>query len=322
MDKDIDVVIAWVDGNDPVHRASRLAYTENKLDNVRDDVAGETRYRQVGEINYCIASINKFAPWVRSIHIITDNQNPHVETFLEKIFPEGFIPVHIVDHKEVFRGYEKYLPTFNSRAIEAVAWRIKGLSEHYLYFNDDFLLTRPVQPEEFFDGDTSILQGYKVNTFVAKALRALRPRKNGHSKVSFRDSMLNAAEYLHAPSFIRVVHAPHPLRKSVWEKIYTEYPEMIERNVRHRFRHKEQFNTQSLYYIYALRNGLARMSGIKDSYLYLEPSGKSLLKVQRRLRRFDSVKNAHCCCFNSLDKASPEVFEEVMKWIKNKLEII
>lgn len=236
-------------------------------------------------------------------------------------FPDGYIPMQIVDHKVIFKGYEQYLPTFNSRAIEVVAWRIPELSEHYLYLNDDFLLIRPVTPDEFFDGDMSVLQGYKFNTLVAKILRALRPRKKGHSKVSFRDSMLNVAEYLNVPHFIRVVHVPHPLRKSVWERIYSEYPELVERNMRHRFRHKEQFNTQSLYYIYSLRNGLARMSGIKNSYLYLEPARKSLEKVQRRLKRFDANHIAHCCCFNSLDKASPEVFEEIMKWITKKLEL-
>lgn len=321
MNKEIDVVIAWVDGNDPVHRAKRLAYTENKLDNTRDDVAGETRYRQVGEINYCVASINRFAPWVRKIFIITDNQNPHVEEFIQQYFPEKSIPVQIIDHKEVFRGYEQYLPTFNSRAIEAVAWRIQDLSEYYLYFNDDFILTKPVLPNDFFDGDMSILHGYKFNTLFAKILRALRPRKKGHSKVSFRDSMLNAAEYLGASSFVRVVHIPHPLRRSVWEAIYDKYPELILRNVRHRFRHKEQYNTQALYYIYALKNGLARMSGIKDGYLYLEPTRKSLSQIQQKLKRFDSAKNAHCCCFNSLDKASPEIFEEIMKWIKKRIGI-
>lgn len=111
---DIDVVIAWVDGNDPKHRDKMKPYLDPQSAK-SDDIAGPTRFRSEGEIFYCVASILRFAPFVRKIFIVTDEQNPHLEEFVQKNFPDNHrTPIEIVDHKILFRGYEQYLPIFSS----------------------------------------------------------------------------------------------------------------------------------------------------------------------------------------------------------------
>ena len=107
-DMKIDAVITWVDGDDPRHKAKREQYGDRRIF-AQDDVAGSTRYKSLGEIFYCIASLNRFAPWLNKIYIVTDEQNPMVEEFLRKHFPEGTIPMEIVDHKVIFRGYDPRL---------------------------------------------------------------------------------------------------------------------------------------------------------------------------------------------------------------------
>jgi hypothetical protein len=57
--------------------------------------------------------------------------------------------VTIVDHREIF-GDDGVLPTFNSHAIESCLHRIDGLSDHYLYLNDDVFFGRRVTPSVFF----------------------------------------------------------------------------------------------------------------------------------------------------------------------------
>lgn len=42
------------------------------------------------------------------------------------------------------------LPTFSSHAIEMNLHRIPGLTEHFVYFNDDTFLIRPVSETAFF----------------------------------------------------------------------------------------------------------------------------------------------------------------------------
>ena len=93
-----------------------------------------TRFDQVNEIKFTVDSILKFAPYIKKIHIVTDNQTPG---FLanSKIYKDK---VSIVDHKIIFKGFEQYLPTFNCRSIETCIYRIPNLNEHFIYFNDDF----------------------------------------------------------------------------------------------------------------------------------------------------------------------------------------
>ena len=71
----IDAVITWVDGEDPVHEAKRRKYGHPSLFKV-NDIAGSTRYTSVGEIFWCVASLNRFAPWINRIFIVTDAQDP------------------------------------------------------------------------------------------------------------------------------------------------------------------------------------------------------------------------------------------------------
>ena len=154
-EKYIDIVLPWVDGDDPRLRAERFSYMKDGKEASLEDIAGETRYKSLGEILYCIASINIFAPFVRKIFIVTDGQDPKLQNEMQERFPNGYIPMEIVDHRVIFRGYEQYLPVFNSRAIEAMIWRIPGLSEHFILMNDDFLFTGPTTEKDFFrDGKT------------------------------------------------------------------------------------------------------------------------------------------------------------------------
>ncbi len=145
----IDAVILWVDGDDPVWKARcDKARGGNELTK-RDDIGGDLRFRQMREIDWCVAGINKFASFIRKIYVVTDGQDPHIENTVGKWF-ENPIPVEIVDHKVIFRGYEQYLPIFQSNGIETMTHRIPGLSERFVNFNDDFVLTNYVRPEDWF----------------------------------------------------------------------------------------------------------------------------------------------------------------------------
>ena len=74
----IDVVIAWVDGRDPKHRRKRKRYLADPGgDDVPEQAASkERRFSDNDEIRFCLRSIRNYAPWVRSIWLVTDNQVP------------------------------------------------------------------------------------------------------------------------------------------------------------------------------------------------------------------------------------------------------
>ena len=111
MIEKIDAVITWVDGDDPRHKAKRQAFTSSEMV-AEENVAGATRFSSLGEIFYCVASINRFAPWINKIYIVTDEQNPQLEPFLEQHFPQGYIPVFsnvpYREHKVRYNSYRSY----------------------------------------------------------------------------------------------------------------------------------------------------------------------------------------------------------------------
>lgn len=134
----IDFVITWVDGSDSKWLADRAKYAP------KGEKIDESRYRDWGFLRYWFRAVEANAPWVRKIHFVTYG---HVPKWLNINNPK----IHIVKHEDFID--KKYLPTFNSCAIEMNLHKIPGLSEKFVYFNDDTFLNKPVKPEFFFDGD-------------------------------------------------------------------------------------------------------------------------------------------------------------------------
>ena len=140
VDFPIDVVYTWVDDSDPVW-LDKYEKARQKLDsNFKNN--SSARYANNDELRYSLRSIEMFAPWVRNIYIVTDSQTP---TWLD----ESSSRIKVVDHRDIFSDTSA-LPVFNSHAIESQLHHIDGLSEHYLYLNDDVFIANPTLPETFF----------------------------------------------------------------------------------------------------------------------------------------------------------------------------
>ena len=318
-DYPIDIVIPWVDGDDPVLAAKRRQHLTGKKEEKHADVAAATRFSDLGEIFWCIDSINIFAPFIRKIFIVTDSQDPRLEEHLAARFPDGHIPVEIVDHQVIFRGYEKYLPIFNSRSIEAVIWRIPGLSEHFVLMNDDFFLAGPVKPEDFYQGDKTVCYADWRWTWLERLFRRIKRWKNRRAKATFKGSMINAVKILGGhPVFLYLAHTPRALKRSFYENFFAEHPEVLVHNLLDRFRTPRQYNSQELFYITELKAGRLKVVPTSRRLLYLKPHRGSR-HVTRNLRRFDRKRNACFGCINSIDLASAEDRHRIFNWIAHRL---
>ena len=317
----VDAVITWVDGDDPRHRAKREQFGDKKIFSL-DDVAGSTRYNSIGEIFYCIASLNRYAPWLNKIYIVTDEQNPRVEEWLTKHFPEGTIPMEIVDHKVIFRGYEQYLPTFNSISIESMTWRIPGLSEHYIEFNDDLILGAPTRPEDFFPEEGKVLcYGKCRSSLLVRLSRMLKYRMNKPKQVSFKESMLNAAELAnHHNRFIMLYHTPKALLRSAYERYYAAHPEALLRNISHRFRHATQYNPEEVHYLMLADEGRCVITDANKELFYFMAK-QDMGYIRRKLECFTRAESKKFGCFNSLDQVPEEGQKMVIDWIEHRLQL-
>lgn len=318
---DIDVVIAWVDGNDPMHKKKIQPYL-NPQAQASDDIAGPTRYRSEGEIFYCVASILRFAPFVRKIFIVTDEQYPGLEGFIQRNFPENKIPLEIVDHKVIFRGYEEYLPVFNSRAVETCIYRIPDLSENYVYFNDDFFLVRPLQITDWYDGDKIVAYGNWRNLMLDRFLWLIKPMKNGHKPVGFKDGMImGARKYGKKWRYFHLDHMPHPLKKSVIADYFLKNPDHFVSNISHKFRSGKQFNTHEIYYLLMLDSGKAVVKPSSEHLLYMKPVNRGKSYLKRKMRTFQSGNDLKFCCIGSIDMATPDDRNQLLIWLKGILSI-
>lgn len=141
-DYPVDLIYMWVDGNDKEWREKHARFSGKDYSNEGKDCEG--RYTDNDELKYSLRSIEENAPWINRIFIVTDNQVPH---WLNTDNPK----IKIIDHHEIIP--EEYLPSFNSTVIEHFLHRIPGLSEHYLFANDDCFINRPVKKEDFFTSE-------------------------------------------------------------------------------------------------------------------------------------------------------------------------
>jgi hypothetical protein len=228
----IDAVIACVDGSDLKHRAKRKRYLADPSGNAKPERAAtdERRFSDNDEIRFCLRSIRNYAPWVRTIWLVTDDQVPAA---IDREKAELY-NVRIVDHREIFRSYERLLPTFNSRAVETMLWRIEGLADRFAYFNDDMMLVGPVEPTDFFSHDGKVkLRGRwsnwneqleKGNSF------------NGGGK------LLGAEMLGYTPKlFFSSDHMNYPMLRPAMEELFEEFKPAFLTNAAYRFRNRQQF---------------------------------------------------------------------------------
>lgn len=136
---DVDIVISWVDGNDQSWIRERNRY--RKQYNLKRIDTSVNRYRDWGLLKYIFRGIDEYAPWVRKVFFITCGQIPSwLNTKCQKLV--------LVNHKDYIP--KKYLPTFSANPIEINLHRIKNLSEHFIYFNDDTFITKACKKSDFF----------------------------------------------------------------------------------------------------------------------------------------------------------------------------
>jgi len=323
LDYPIDVVFLWVDGNDPNHQKKMEPYILDKSKVKNKEF--RTRFDQVDEIEYAIDSVLKYASYVRNIFVLTDNQVPN---FLK---PENrtdkYRKVKIVDHKEVFIGYEEYLPTFNSISIETMITNISGLSEHFIYFNDDFLLINDTIQEDFFKDGKVVLRGewrkYESDIWyknAANSLRKLIGKKSKNEKHGFKRSQQIIAKRLGLKKrYYKFDHTPAPLKKSTFDSFFNENPDLKLTNAKYKFRNSQQFLLQGLANYLEIQT---KKAILKDDYqlIYFGSYKKPLSWYKFNLWLSDNNKNKLFLCLQSLDQCPPNKLAYILNWLISKFE--
>ena len=311
--RSIDAVITWVDGSDEDYKKK----IENHL---TTSTNYKKQYLQANEIEYCVKSILKFAPFVRRIFIVTDSQKPSFSGLKDLIVSKK---VKIVDHKEIFKGYEKYLPTFNIRSIDAVLHRIEDLSEMFVYFNDDVFLINKIREEDWFVENKVVLMGKWAKSYSINPIKVLsgKFKKAFGLRPSFNASQSKAANLSgFKKEYFKSYHTARPQIKSLIKEFYHKNPGSLIDQIKYRFRHYNQFMPYSLCWHLLIKENRALIKGIKELKEVKQTQNLNSNQIVSILEKLDDTKEVKYLNIQDLNYASKDVFMIFDKWMRKKLQ--
>ena len=276
----MDIVITYVDGNDPVWKKDYEKYTNVPV--------MQKRFRDWGTLKYLLRGVETNMPFINNVYLVVS----HPTQVPEWADTEN---LKIVLHKDIIP--EEFLPTFNCNPIEMHLHCIKGLDEEYLYFNDDMYPVGPCMPEDFFrDGKARI--GIYRHLFAS-----------GMYKKICRNSDRLARKVLGMkPScrFLRPQHICSPMYRSMCEEVYALANDEVRKTSASRTRTDENLN-QYLFLEYQYYKGRLQPEKVSNKHIsvalaspeklrkaILQPSGKMLCVNDVRLseERYEILRSA------------------------------
>ena len=184
------------------------------------------RFNFFGEIYFSLLSVQKFFNWVNNIYIVHDDQ-PFSLDFLEKNFKKKII---FIDHKEIIPN--KYLPLFNSEVIECFIWKIKNLSDYFIYLNDDIFFGNYIYYSDFFTNSNQLKIFYLLrNNYYSKEIL-----EKSRYLISYNNSELLFNNKYKTNYNIKFLHISFNLNKHICEYTFYTFYSYLEKNFINKFR--------------------------------------------------------------------------------------
>lgn len=281
----IDAVYTWVNSDDQ-------RWIDLWKKNFPEKVFDSDRFTNNDELKFSLRSIHKYAPWISNIYIVSNCSRP--------AWLKDHARIKWVPHESIFPERQS-LPTFNSHAIESCLHRIDELAEKFIYFNDDFFITHPTNPLDFFDEagrSISYFEPYgMVNGLTAQAGEPdyLQASKNSRRLLE-KHFPTYEARNLHK-------HVPYALKKSVISELSHIFSKEFNTTTAAKVRSASDINVTSfLYHHFAYITGRAVRGS--SSSLIVRPTNISHL-----LER-DALKYKFLCFNDGNDSATNDTYKK------------
>lgn len=279
----IDVVYTWVNRDDP-------KWLNSWMETFPDEIFDPDRFTCNHELRYSLKALYKYAPWIRNVYVVSNCERPEYLKSEKKVI--------WVDHADIFPN-TSFLPTFNSHAIESCLHRIAGLSEHFIYLNDDVFLNQPCYPSDFFDcvgRSISFLEPYgmvAINDDCEEEIPDYLKAANNSGRLLKEKFPFYDARQLH-------MHVPFALRKSVLQELENLYPSEFYLTRLAKLRSNKDLNVTSfLYHHFAMVSGSA-IPGSASSLIVRPNNIQKILQKNNDLRyRFLCFNDGNGSSLNS-----------------------
>jgi hypothetical protein len=328
MKSDIDVVITWVNNNDPLWQKEYFKYLISAEDK---ESSGRQRFENLNSLHYIFRGIDRFMPWVRKIHFVTANQTP---SWLNIKHPK----LNLVAHKKIFPN-EKDLPTFNACAIEMCFSNIPDLAEMFIYFNDDTFVLNKAEKSRFFENGmpkdflalrvlnhdgifSHILHSnmqlidkllIRKMDFIVKNIFKIFSPKYGFL-INLRNLLLLQQKF----SLFQIYHHPQPLLKQNIIEIEERFPEVVKKTRSSRFKNATDINQYVFRYVNLL----------KGDFVPYYPhdvvcvSVKNINDFEDKVNQLRGMKKIAFVCFNEHPNFDYENYDKFKSLINGYLNNI
>ena len=324
----VDFVLPWVDGSDQkwIEDYNKWAFEAKKPG---ADSRTE-RFRDYGLLKYVFRGIEKFTPWVRTVHFVTNGQKPEwLNLSCSKL--------HFVRHEDYIS--KQYLPVFSSHPIELCMHKISGLAEKFVYLNDDFFFIAPIPKSFFFNkglpcdytGFTTLgISSTKIPHILLNDY--IEINKHFSRRDVLKSHFFKWYNLMNGPNLVKTLctspfrridgiiarHFPQPYTKSCLEDVWNNCSDVLNETVSHRFRNQLTDVNQWLFRFWQLCEGNFYPVNHKREERMINLSEWSKADSQ-------AIKNHKykeiCINDDTGEKACPD-YEQKMKEIQNAFESI
>ena len=327
-DYPVDFVVLWLDSKDPEWQAAKAKYMPQDRSVQKSNP--EARFRDWDIFRYWFRAVEKYAPWVLNVYLVTWG---HVPSWLNLESPK----LRFVRHDQFIP--REYLPTFSGFPTELNLWRIEGISEHIVYFNDDMFLTRPVEKSDFFCNGlprySAIAEppypimdmtAWKHNLFnnagvinscfdVSKCIEA-HPEKWFSAEYSSSQREWNLRAYTDNKLVgVRFYHLGVPYRSSTMKTLWKAIPDRLDHSCRNRFRTMDDVFHQ-LFQLWEMMQGT--FEPVSTDYY-----GKVFNVTPERIEEFERCFSGETCrmiCANDSEDLTDEGFIFLNNYLKDVFE--
>ena len=307
MNEKIDIVVTWVDGNDPKWQEEKAKYSPQKDQNNTNCDTRNIRYRDMDCLKYWFRGVEKYASWVNKIYFVTCGQKPE---WLNIKNPK----LVLVNHKDYMP--KEFLPTFNSNAIEASMHKINGLSEKFIYFNDDMFIINPVSKKDFFKKNIPcdsmsfepliIMPTDNFHKKVCNDLEIINKnfifkkfkKKNKRKIFSLKQKkhLLRSLSLINYNTFVGFhnYHLPIPYLKKTIEEVWEKESDILNTTMSFRFRNNKESVNHWLYQYWQFASG--NFAQRRDNF------GKFIKISDKNANKYICGKKYKILCINDSDK--------------------
>lgn len=320
----IDMVYLWCDGNEPEFKKRKKQYLSGvNINKDNKEAVGELRFFENEELRYSLRSLEKYAPWINHVYIVTDRQIP-------KWLNVNYEKVSVIDHSQIMP--KECIPCFCSTVIEYFLPFIPDLSEKFLYGNDDTFFGRDVLPQDFFDGEKPIV---RVKEIRRGNFKTFSKSKN----YNYFGNLLNSLNLLNRRYKINKYYEPHhnidSYSKSAYLLALEKYNVELKPCIKNRFRSPENLQ-RILFTLDMVYSGKATLRIVSDpkpwrkrlqflkkvdweSYVDKDTSVKTRMNIKKYRPKLFCLNSGEDCSYEL--KVQVKEFMEELFPDKSKFEI-